>query len=73
MTTRGILRPDSFDQILYVVLIWVVLLFVSNIIFDRPVIRLEIVIGTGIVLVWVIWGVYYRLDQIREERFNRDR
>lgn len=71
MGIRDLLRPVSLNQILYVFLFWVVLIILSTSIYDTPLLRLEIIIGTGILLVWVVWGVYYRLEQIPKERYKR--
>ncbi len=71
MGIRDLLGPVSLNQILYVFLFWVVLIILSTSIYDSPLLRLEIIIGTGILLVWVVWGVYYRLEQIPKERYKR--
>lgn len=73
MAIREIVAPNSFDQILYVVLLWIAITGVITQVYDSPLIRLDIGLGTGSLMIWVVWGVRYRLEQIRKERYNRTR
>lgn len=73
MASREIVAPNSFDQILYVVLLWVALTVAITRVYDSPPIRLGIGLGTGILMIWVIWGVRYRLEQFPKERYHRKR
>lgn len=63
--------PNSLDQIVYVVLIWVIFSVVVTRVYNTSIVRLEIVVGTGILLIWAIWAVHYRLEQIQQERYKR--
>ena len=73
MAVRDILKPNSLDQVFYVVLLWVFIIIGSTSIYDSPLLRLEIIIGSGILFLWVVWAVYYRLGQARKERYRRNR
>ncbi len=71
MALRDIVGPRSLDQILFVSLLWVVIVVGLGYVQNESIIRVEIVVGTGILLVWVVWGVRYRLEQVRKERYKR--
>ena len=73
MSFRATLAPDSLNTVFYAVMIWCVLVVVLTRIYDTPLIRLEVVVGTGILLIWVIWAIRYRLEQIQQGRYNRYR
>lgn len=73
MPLRDVLGPNSVDQIVYVILFWSLILFGSAYILDEQIIRLESIVGTGILLAWVIWAINYRLQQIQQERYNQKR
>ena len=73
MSFRAILVPDSLNTIFYIVVVWCVLIVVVTRIYDTQLIRLEIVVGTGILFIWVVWAVRYRLEQIQQERYRRYR
>lgn len=70
MSLQEVLGPDSLNQIVYVILLWAIIVFASTFIFDEQIVRLETVIGTVILLVWVVWGVYYRLEQVQRKRYR---
>jgi len=57
----------------YVIMVWTIIVFASAYILDGPIVRLESLIGTGILLIWVIWGVNYRLQKIQQERYKQNR
>ncbi|ELY63391.1 hypothetical protein C492_07115 [Natronococcus jeotgali DSM 18795] len=73
MSFRELLGPDSLDQIVYVILFWSLILFGSAYILDEQIIRLESIVGTGILLAWVIWAINYRLQQVQQERYEKRR
>ena len=73
MAVRDILKPNSLDQVFYVVLLWTFIIIGSTSIYDSPLLRLEIIIGSGILFIWVVWAVYYRLEQAKKERYRRNR
>lgn len=70
MPTRDILGPASLDQIFYVVLLWTVGVVGFTQVYDSPLVRLEIVVGTGVVMIWAVWGVQYRLREIQRNRYR---
>jgi len=71
MPWRDRLGPNSLDHIVYVILLWTMTIVVVTRVYDTPLLRLEIIILTGILLIWVVWGVHYRLEQVKQERFGR--
>lgn len=73
MAVRDILKPNSLDQVFYVVLLWTFIIIGSTSIYDSPLLRLEIIIGSGILFIWVVWAIYYRLEQAEKERYRRNR
>jgi hypothetical protein len=66
MGVRDTLGPNSLDQVLYIVLLWIAIMIGSNYFYDSPLLRLEIIIGSGLLLIWVVWAVYYRLEQVQK-------
>lgn len=73
MSVKDLITSRSFDQILYVILVWSLFVFLVTRVYDTRLIRLETVVGTGILLIWLVWGIQYRLDQARKARFRRRR
>ncbi|SIS15642.1 hypothetical protein SAMN05421752_11520 [Natronorubrum thiooxidans] len=73
MSLREVLGPDSLDQIVYVTLVWAIIVLASAYVLDDQIVRLETVIGTGILFVWIVWGVNYRLQQVQQERYKQKR
>lgn len=73
MDLREFLAPGSIDQIVYVILLWAMSIVVVTQYYNTPLVRLEIVIGTGLILLWTVWGIYERLDTLRRERHESSR
>ncbi len=73
MALRDILKPNSLDQVVYVILLWVFIIIGSTSFYDSPLLRLEVLLGSGILFIWVVWAVYYRLEQTQKERYRRNR
>lgn len=73
MPIRERVAPNSFDQILYIVLLWVAATIVITRFYETPLIRLDIVLGTGLIMIWVVWGIHYRLKQLPQERYRQNR
>lgn len=73
MSLRGIIVPDSADQILLIVLLWIGVTVAIVQIFDSPLVRWETLLGSIVVFAWVAWAVYYRLDQYQQDEYARNR
>lgn len=72
MAVRDILGPRSLDQIFFVFISWTIILAISNFVVEGSLLRLEVVVSSGVLLAWCVWGVYYRLEQVQKERHRRD-
>lgn len=73
MRLGTIVAPDSADQILLVVLLWVGVTVAIAQVFDSPWVRWETLLGSVAVFLWVAWAVYYRLEQYQQEQYARNR
>lgn len=65
--------PESANQILLIVLLWIGVTVAIAQIFDSPLVRWETLLGSIVVFVWAVWAVYYRLDQYQQEEYARNR
>lgn len=73
MAIRDVLGPNTLDQIGYVVLLWTIVVVGVTQYYNTPLLRLEIVLATGLLLIWVVWAVHYRLERARRERLGKNR
>ena len=71
MNLREKLRPNSSNQLLFVVIGWVSVAVVISRVFNTPLVRLEILFVSVILFIWVIWGIHSLLENQRQERYRK--
>lgn len=73
MGLRRIVVPESADQILLIVLLWVGVTIAIAQLFESSWVRWETLLGSVIVFAWAVWAIRYRLDQYQQEQYARNR
>lgn len=68
MTLRETVAPSSMDQVLFVVLLWAGMNIVLSVFIQSPIFRWEVLVGTVILGLWVVWAVQYRLGQYAKKQ-----
>lgn len=71
MSLRELAGPNSLNQIVYVILLWIIIILSLSYFYDTPLVRLEIIVATGLVMIWVVWAIRYRLEQVQRDRYKR--
>lgn len=70
MTVREVLRPSSAEQVLAVVLGWTLLMTSISSVYDTPLVRLEILVGSVLVLLWAAWATHELLEAAQQKRYR---
>lgn len=68
MTLREAVAPSSMNQVVLVVLLWAGINVVLSVFYPSPLFRWEVLIGTAVLGVWILWAVQYRLAQFAQKQ-----
>lgn len=71
MSLRELAGPNSLNQIVYVILLWIIIILGLSYFYDTPLVRLEIIVATGLVMIWAVWAIRYRFEQVQRDRYKR--
>ena len=60
------------DQILFIVVLWIFSNLAIVAVTDSSLLRWELLISITAIFMWVVWGIQYQLDQLQQERYERN-
>lgn len=73
MSFSDAVAPASMEQIIAVVVGWVILNVALSRLLDEALLRWEVLLGAIVVFGWVVWAVHYRLEEARQDRYRKHR
>lgn len=64
------ITPVSNNQIVFVVLVLAGTATGSTYLLQSRLVRWEIILGTAVVLIWTVWAIKHRLEQVRQDQYR---
>lgn len=73
MSFKDAVAPASTEQIIAVVVGWVLLNIALSRLLDGALLRWEVLLSTLVLFGWVVWAVHYRLEEARQDHYRKHR